>query len=48
MASAVGLLTQQVVGASFGFYSDAEVRKLSVKQIVNPLTFDEFNHATAG
>ena len=43
-----GLLTQQVVGARFSFYSDAEIRKLSVKQISNPQTFNKFGHATLG
>lgn len=48
MASVSGLLIQQVVGARFSFYSDAEIRRLSVKQIVNPQTFDQYGHATVG
>ena len=33
---AVRLLTNEVVGTSFSFYSDEEIVKLSVKQITNP------------
>jgi DNA-directed RNA polymerase beta' subunit len=45
---AAGLLSQQIIGARFSFYSDADIRRLSVKQIVNPITLDAFGHATAG
>lgn len=41
-------LTQQVVGTSFSFYTDEEIRRISVKRITNPQTFDSFNHATEG
>jgi hypothetical protein len=30
------LLTQTVVGTSFSFYTDDEVRRLSIKAITNP------------
>lgn len=40
---AARLLTQQVVGVSFAFYTDEEIRKLSVKAITNPQTFDANN-----
>jgi hypothetical protein len=33
---AVRLQTHSVVGTSFQFYSDEEIRKLSVKAITNP------------
>ncbi len=39
-------LTEAVVGTSFRFYTDDEVRRLSVKRVTNPVTFDAFNHAT--
>jgi hypothetical protein len=39
-------LTQQVVGTSFRFYTEEEVRRISVKRVTNPVTFDSFNHAT--
>ena len=46
--SALRLLTQQVVGTSFSFYTEDEIRALSVKQITNPQTFDTFNRPTEG
>lgn len=46
--SALKLLTQQVVGTSFAFYTEDEVRALSVKQVTNPQTFDSFNRPTEG
>ena len=33
---AVRLLTNQVVGTSFSFYTEEEIVKLSVTKIVNP------------
>lgn len=45
---ALRLLTQQVVGTSFSFYTEDEIRALSVKQITNPQTFDTFNRPTEG
>jgi DNA-directed RNA polymerase I subunit RPA1 len=42
------LFTQQVVGTSFAFFSEEEVRRLSVKRITNPQTFDTFNRPTEG
>ena len=44
---ATRLLTHQVVGTTFAFYEDDEIRRLSVKKITNPQTFDTFNHPTA-
>jgi DNA-directed RNA polymerase I subunit RPA1 len=43
---AVRFLTEQVVGTSFRFYTDDEVRKLSVRRVTNPVTFDTFNRPT--
>ncbi len=39
-------LTEQIIGTSFRFYTDDEIRKISVKRITNPTTFDTFNHPT--
>lgn len=39
-------LTETVVGTSFSFLTDDEVRKMSVCRITNPVTFDQFNHPT--
>eukprot|EP00879_Flechtneria_rotunda_P027392 GHRR01029340.1.p1 GENE.GHRR01029340.1~~GHRR01029340.1.p1 ORF type:complete len:728 (+),score=248.94 GHRR01029340.1:30-2186(+) len=36
--------TQQLASISFGMYTDEEVRKLSVKRITSPLTYDSFNN----
>ncbi|KAG1672823.1 hypothetical protein FOA52_004627 [Chlamydomonas sp. UWO 241] len=38
------LTTRQIVGVRFGFYTDEEVRKLSVKRIVSPLIFDNLKN----
>lgn len=40
------LLTTDVVGSGFAFYTDEEVRRMSVKQVTNPQTFDSFGRAT--
>ncbi len=45
---AVRFLTEQVVGTSFRFYNDDEIRRMSVKRVTNPITFDSFNHPTEG
>jgi hypothetical protein len=42
------LQTLQVVGASFAFYTDEEIKRVSVVAITNPSTFDSHNLATAG
>lgn len=42
------LLTRAVEGCSFAFFTDDEIRKISVKRITNPNTFDAFNHPTPG
>ena len=42
---ALRFLTQQVVGTSFGVFSDAELRRLSVKRVSSALSFDAFSHA---
>jgi DNA-directed RNA polymerase I subunit RPA1 len=33
---------------SFSFYEPNEIRKISVKQIVNPVLFDALGHPTKG
>lgn len=45
---AVRLLTHSIVGTSFQFFSDDEIRRLSVKQVTNPQTFDTFGKPVAG
>lgn len=37
MSFSVPIATHQVVGASFGFFTSDEIRKLSVKRIDNPV-----------
>ncbi|KAF6245033.1 hypothetical protein COO60DRAFT_1650460 [Scenedesmus sp. NREL 46B-D3] len=36
--------TREVASIRFGMYSDDEVKKLSVKRITSPLTYDSFNN----
>ncbi|KAJ3025212.1 UNVERIFIED_CONTAM: hypothetical protein HDU68_007368 [Siphonaria sp. JEL0065] len=43
-----GTVNRQVTGVSFSFYSPDEIRKLSVKQITNPVLLDAHNHPNAG
>ncbi|ORY31547.1 beta and beta-prime subunits of DNA dependent RNA-polymerase [Rhizoclosmatium globosum] len=43
-----GITNRQVTGVSFSFYSPDEIRKLSVKQITNPILLDALNHPTKG
>jgi DNA-directed RNA polymerase I subunit RPA1 len=43
---AARILTQQVVGTSFAFYTDEEIKRLSVKRVTNPVTFDTYAHPT--
>jgi DNA-directed RNA polymerase I subunit RPA1 len=33
---------------SFSFYEPSEIRKISVKQIFNPILFDALGHPTKG
>ena len=35
-------------GLSFGTYLPDEIKKLSVKEITNPITFDALRHPTRG
>ena len=44
-AMALRFLTQQVVGTSFGIFTDAELRRLSVKRVSSAVSFDQFSHA---
>ncbi|KAJ3076907.1 hypothetical protein HDU98_011003 [Podochytrium sp. JEL0797] len=43
-----GTVNRQVTGVSFSFYTPEEIRKLSVKQITNPVLLDAMNHPSAG
>lgn len=38
----------EVDSVSFSFYEPNEIRKISVKQIVNPVLFDTLGHPTKG
>lgn len=40
--------TWQLTGVSFSTYSTDEIRRLSVKRLVNPVTFDTMLHPTLG
>lgn len=37
-------IASSIEGVDFGFLSSAEVKKLSVKRIQNPITFDTLLH----
>jgi len=41
-------LVHQVVGTCFSFYSDDDIRKLSVKKITSAVAFDAMQHAIQG
>jgi len=45
---ATKLFTQQVVGTRFAYYTEEEIRRLSVARIINPQTFDQFGHIAPG
>jgi DNA-directed RNA polymerase I subunit RPA1 len=38
----------EIDSVSFSFYDAAEIRKISVKQIVNPIIMDTMGHPTKG
>ncbi|GFH25207.1 DNA-directed RNA polymerase subunit, partial [Haematococcus lacustris] len=40
--------TRQVAAVGFSFYSDEEVRKLSVKRIIQPVIFDNLRNPVPG
>ncbi|KAL4436828.1 hypothetical protein ABPG75_003967 [Micractinium tetrahymenae] len=42
------ITTAQVAAVSFGFFNDEEVRKISVKQVVSPIIFDNLKNAVKG
>jgi DNA-directed RNA polymerase beta' subunit len=39
-------ISDRLAGVSFGFYTDEEVKKLSVQKIVDPVAFDHLNNPT--
>ncbi|KAJ3020699.1 hypothetical protein HKX48_000363 [Thoreauomyces humboldtii] len=41
-------VSREVTSVGFSFFSNEEIRKLSVKQITNPLLFDNLDHPTKG
>jgi DNA-directed RNA polymerase I subunit RPA1 len=38
----------EIDSVSFSFYSPLQLKKLSVKEITNPILFDNLDHPTAG
>lgn len=38
----------EVTSVAFSFYDADEIKQISVKQIVNPVLFDNLNHPTKG
>jgi DNA-directed RNA polymerase I subunit RPA1 len=42
------VIRHQVEEVRFGFFTDAEIRAISVKQITSPVTFDALNNALPG
>ncbi|TYZ59332.1 hypothetical protein PybrP1_008512 [[Pythium] brassicae (nom. inval.)] len=42
------ILRYEVAEVAFGFYSDAEIRELSVKQVTSRLSFDALNNPVVG
>ncbi|GMF49967.1 unnamed protein product [Phytophthora fragariaefolia] len=42
------ILRHEVTEVAFGFYSDAEIRELSVKQLTSRLSFDSLNNPVVG
>lgn len=48
MASNVPIATHQVVGASFGFFTTEEIRRLSVKRIDNPISLSRLSTPIEG
>ena len=42
------MITKRLNGIAFGFYEPEEIRKLSVKEITNPLAFDQINRPLEG
>ena len=41
-------ISSVVTGVSFSYYTAEEVRRLSVKEIVNPVAFDELQNPVPG
>ncbi len=42
------LVTNEVVGIAFTFYTPDEIRKISVKQLSNPVMFDTLGNPQEG
>lgn len=41
-------LIHQVVGSCFSFYSDEDIRKISVKRVTSAVAFDGMQHPIQG
>jgi len=39
-------IKDRFAGVSFSFYTDEEIEKLSVKEIIDPVAFDHLNNPT--
>jgi len=42
------LIKDRFIATSYAFYTDAEIEKLSVKNILNPTAFDHLGNPNAG
>ena len=42
------VISHRMHGLTFSLFSSEEIKKLSVKEITNPNSFDMFSHPTAG
>ena len=42
------LINARLDGTRFSFYSDKEIEKISVKEISNPMAYDELGNPTTG
>lgn len=40
-------VAKQITAVAFGFYTEEEVRAISVKQITSPILFDNLRHPAA-
>lgn len=41
-------VSREITSVAFSFFTSDEIRKLSVKQITNPILFDNLDHPTKG
>lgn len=41
------LISSRLDGTKFSFYNDGEIQQMSVKEINNPMAYDELNNPTS-